>query len=61
MVNMFLTAIRTGFVEDHLRIQYLVSGRIGDDALVFNNLVVRTFKYLVFIRTDKNQFHSISR
>jgi hypothetical protein len=60
MVNMFLTAIRTGFIEGYLRIQGLVPGRFDDAAPVIKDSVVRAFKPLVLVRTDKNQFHMLT-
>ena len=59
MINMLLAAKRTRFVECHFRIQGLVSVFVDYDAPVFKYFEIRTLKYLVLIRADKNKFHII--
>ena len=57
MIYMFMTTVRTGFVKSHLGIKSPVAVIIDNDALVFDNIVVRAFKRFALIRADKNQFH----
>lgn len=54
---MLSAAKRARSVEAHLCIQDLVTGIVGDDAPIIEDVEVRTFKHLAFIRADKYEFY----
>jgi hypothetical protein len=54
---MLLATKRAGPVEFNRGVQRLVAGRIDDDAPIFGDVEIGTFKCHMSRRADKNEFH----
>jgi hypothetical protein len=58
---MLFSTERTGRVELYLGVQYLVAGRVFNNAPIFCDVEIGTFKCHISLRTDKYELHDLRR